>query len=217
MRTLVRIVPLALAISVLAAPARADEPGGAAPSAAPAAPGATSEVGEDGKIGVGGDLVTTLPLGDYWDATGPQIGASIRGGYYATPQIEPYVRVGYQYGFKKEPKLPATSTPASPVTVPKIGINDLSVLLGGRYFFVSPYAGIYGNVEIGMHVLSLSGYAKGDSITRFGANVGAGYVISKELPVNLGAQLSLVNLIGQESGETTFIGINILAGYEARF
>jgi hypothetical protein len=224
---IVRIATLALATTLFASPAFADDapaaPAGdgaaaSATAAAPAAAPAAAAEGDDGKkIGVGGDLLFSLPIGDYADTTGPQIGASLRGGYYVMPALEAYLRVGYQFGLKKDFAIPTGLGSASV----KYGINDLSVMLGGRYFFMQPYSGLYGNVEIGMHILSASidpsPPVSPDSLTRFGANIGAGYVISKDLPINIGAQFALVNLIGKESGEKTLFGINIMAGYEARF
>ena len=215
MRTVVGIATLALATTMFATPAFADDaPAGggaaaAASTAAPAAPAASSD--DDGKkIGVGGDLLFTLPLGDYADASGPGIGASIRLGYYVMPQLEAYLRAGYQMGLKKE------IVPGA-----KAGLNNIPIYVGGRYFFMQPYAGLYGSVEIGANMLSFSfdpdPPVKPDGRTRFGATIGAGYVISKELPINIGAQFALLNLIGKESGETDIMGINILAGYEARF
>lgn len=219
MRTVVGIATLALATTMFATPAFADEPapaaGAAAAASTPAAPAAAEE-GDDGKkIGVGGDLLFTLPIGDMADGTGPLIGASLRGGYYVMPQFEAYARLGYQFALKKE----QGSTIAGTI---KTGINNVPLYVGGRYFFMQPYAGVYGNVELGANLLvpvaEAGGVsASGDTQTRFGANIGAGYVISKELPINIGAQFALFNLIGQESGEKMLMGINFLAGYEARF
>jgi hypothetical protein len=135
------------------------------------------------------------------------------------PAFEAYLRVGYQFGLKKDI---ATGLAGASF---KEGINDLSVMLGGRYFFMQEYSGLYGNLEVGMHILSVSVDPSPpvsiDSKTRFGANIGAGYVISKDLPINIGAQFALVNLLGKEStagvDEKTLFGINIMAGYEARF
>jgi Outer membrane protein beta-barrel domain len=224
MRTVVSIATLALATTMFATPAFADDApaapaGGAAAAAAPAAPAAPAAAadGEDDgkKIGLGGDLLFTLPIGDMADGTGPLIGLSIRAGYYVMPAFEAYLRAGYQMGLKKEQGAIAGNTLST-------GINNIPIMLGGRYFFMQPYAGLYGNLEIGMNMLTPTAEAggtsaSGDSLTRFGANIGAGYVISKDLPINIGAQLSLLNLLGTESGEKTLMGINVLAGYEARF
>jgi hypothetical protein len=219
MRTVVGIATLALATTMFATPAFADDaPAGgaaaAASTAAPAAPAASAD--DDGKkIGLGGDLVFTLPLGDYADASGPGIGLTVRAGYYVMPQFEAYVRAGYELGLKKE-IAPGVKT----------GLNNIPIYVGGRYFFMQPYAGLYGSVELGANLFSFSidpdvsgpaGDALKETRTRFGATVGAGYVISKDLPINIGAQFALLNLIGKENGEKDIMGINILAGYQARF
>lgn len=217
---IVGIATLALSATMFASPAFADgaPAGGGATaagstSAAPAAPAASAD--DDGKkIGLGGDLLFTLPIGDFADASGPLIGASIRAGYYVMPAFEAYLRAGYQFALKKD------------IGGAKIGVNNIPVYLGGRYFFMQPYSGLYGNLEIGANMMKSSTDPEipgpiGDAITkmrtRFGANIGAGYVISKDLPINIGAQLALLNLLGTESGEKTLMGINIMAGYEARF
>lgn len=224
MRTVVGIATLALATTMFATPAFADAGGAAATAtAAPAAPAASPE-GDDGKkIGVGGDLLFTLPIGDMADGTGPLIGASLRGGYYVMPAFEAYLRVGYQMGLKKDQG-----------GAFKTGVNNIPIYVGGRYFFMEPFAGLYGNLEIGANIMKGTvdpeppGFSSKTN-TRLGANVGAGYVISKDLPINIGVQFAIFNLLLKEDSsvsvggttvkieEKTLMGINVLAGYEARF
>lgn len=169
---------------------------------------------DDKRIGVGGDLLFTLPLGDYGDVTGPQIGGSIRLGYYVVPRFEAYVRAGYLHGLSKEQG-------AGPFTI-KTSISNIPIMLGGRYFVLEDFAGLFVNAEVGVNMfkakVELGGQSQdGDTETRFGLNAGAGYVISRELPISIGAQFSVLNLAGKEEGEKTLTAINFLVGYEARF
>lgn len=225
MRTVVSIATLALATTMFATPAFADDaPAGGAPAggpaagaaaAAPAAPAAAEGEDDGKKIGVGGDILFTLPLGDMADGTGPLIGAALRLGYYVMPQLEAGLRVGYQLGLKKE----QGSTPAGTIST---GLNNIPIYIGARYFFMQPYAGLYGSAELGMNMLTPTAEAggvsaSGDALTRFGFNVGAGYVISKDLPINIGAQFNYFNLLGTESGEKSLFGVTVQAGYQARF
>lgn len=203
---------LTVAVTLFGAPAFADEthssatPASSAPASAAPATGA-EDSGK--KIIVGGDILFTLPLGDLADATGPLVGASVRAGYYLMPQFEGFVRVGYQLGLSKTTGKVKTS------------INNIPVYLGGRYFFMEPGTGLYGQVEVGANLLEstvdLGGASLSSSTTRFGFNAGAGYVISKELPLNIGAQLNYLNLLGTEAGEKSAIGATVQVGYAARF
>lgn len=93
-----------------------------------------------------------------------------------------------------------------PADEKKIGIGgDLLIPLwgGARYFFMDPSAGVYGAAELGLNVLvpTTSNGNAGDSLTRIGANLGVGYVIGKELPIDIRAQFQIYNLLLEESSD----------------
>jgi len=190
---------------------------GAAPPAAPAAGGAAAPAAEpaaggddDKKIGVGLDAQFLLPLGDFADASGPHIGPVLRLGYRVMPPLELTLRLGYLLDFGKT---------VGPVT---LKYNILPIHVGARYFFMEPHAGVYGAAELGMNMLmpSIDPEVPGlklDNQTRFGFNLGAGYVISKELPIDIRAQFSYLNLIGTESGEKGAFGLGLSVGYTFQF
>lgn len=75
-----------------------------------------------------------------------------------------------------------------------------------------------GHVETGDNLLSLVASAAGQSqsfsMNRFGFDVGGGYVISKELPIN---SFNLITTDFSGSDKTYLTGITLTAGYEARF
>jgi hypothetical protein len=185
--------------------------GAAPPAPAPAnepAPAASAD--DDKKIGLGLDLQFLLPLGDFADASGPHIGPVLRFGYRVMPPLELTLRAGYLLDFGKS---------VGPVT---LKYNIVPIHVGARYFFMDPYAGVYGAAEIGANLLMPSidpeiPGVKLDSQTRFGFNLGAGYVISKELPIDIRAQFSYLNLLGTESGEKSAFGLGISVGYTLQF
>jgi hypothetical protein len=173
---------------------------------APAAPTADSGDDDDKKIGLGGDLLFMLPLGDFADASGPLVGPVLRAGYRVMPPLEVTLRLGYLLNFGKDAGGATLKT------------NILPIWAGARYFFMEPHAGLYGAAELGVNMLfpSVSPEIPGvtlDTQTRFGFNLGAGYVISKELPIDFRLQLSHLNLIGTETNEKAAIGLGLSAGY----
>jgi hypothetical protein len=196
----------------------APPPGGAGPRPA-------ADSGDEKKIGVGGELLFILPLGDLADASGPQIGPVLRGGYRVMPNLEVTARLGYLFGLKKERSFPTGLGTTATVST---GFNLIPVWGGARYFFMDPYAGVYGAAELGLNILvpTSSQGSAGDSQTRIGANLGAGYVISKELPIDIRAQFTLYNLLLKESdrniggttiSEPTYFGLGLSVGYTAQF
>jgi hypothetical protein len=184
-----------------------------APAAGAAPPAAAAD---DKKIGVGLDAQFLLPVGDLADGTGPFIGALLRFGYRVMPELEATARVGYLYGLGKD--VGGGSS---------VGISDIPVWVGARYFILEPSAGLYAGAEIGANILKphISPTPPSNPITdkalesrtRFGFNLGVGYVVSKELPIDIRAQLSHLNLLGTESGEKAALGIGISAGYTLQF
>lgn len=166
------------------------------------------------KLSVGGDLQFVLPVGDLSDATGPMIGVLGRVGYRVAPAAEVTGRVGFLYGTSKSTDILGTTI--------SYGLNVIPVWVGGRYFFMSPTSGLYGSAEVGLNFLK--GHASGggsdssgNSNTRFGFDLGAGYVVSPELPIDFRVQLNHFNLLGTQSGEKALLGIGISAGYTASF
>lgn len=186
---------------------------------APGAPTDASTNEADKKIGVGGDLQFVIPLGDLGDASGPLIGPVLRVGYRVMPPLELTLRAGFLFGISKDRSQGGIDASS--------GINIIPVHVGARYFFMEPYAGLYGAAEIGMNIISPKASVGGtsvdglDSQTRFGANIGAGYVISKDLPIDIRAQFMMFNLIGKEStagvDEATQFGLGLSAGYTFQF
>ncbi|HTQ45157.1 MAG TPA: outer membrane beta-barrel protein [Polyangiaceae bacterium] len=218
-----------------ATPAASAAPSAAAPSAsapapAPASSATTStstsddeETGHaeaapssgDKKITVGADVLFVLPVGNLSDDTGPQIGPLLRGGYRIMPQLELTARIGYLFAFGK------TQNP-TPQYSASTSITDIPVWLGARYFLMDAPAGLYGAAEIGMNFLNASytvnpgNVQKSTGDTRAGFNLGVGYVISKDLPIDLRLQYSYLNLVGS-SGEGPLMGIGLSAGYSFFF
>ncbi|WP_394839768.1 porin family protein [Pendulispora rubella] len=169
------------------------------------------------KIGVGGDAMFVIPVGDFSDITGIQFGLLGRGGYRVLPQLEITGRIGYIHGFKKE--FPNTGGNV------KSGVSVIPVWAGARWFFFSdnPLAGPYAGGELGLNFISTHpDPGDGDSYTRFGFNAFGGYVISPELPIDIRGQFLYYNLIGKDSRdlpggssitENTALGFGISVGY----
>jgi hypothetical protein len=178
----------------------------------PAPPPAAAEPGVK-KIGVGGDAMFFLPVGDLADATGPGIGILGRFGYRVIPALEVTGRIGYIFGLSKENGAIKTS------------ISNIPIWAGARYFIMNPAAGLWAGGELGVNLLQFSseGSVLGASLssssseTRFGFNLAAGYVISEDLPIDIRAQFSYLNLLGTESNEKGLFGIGIGAGYTVQF
>lgn len=180
-----------------------------APAAGGTAPANDSVSSDDKKMTLGIDAQFMLPIGDLADATGPQIGPLVRFGYRVIPALELTGRVGYLFGLSKE------------VGPFKSSLSNIPIWVGARYFFMDAPAGFYGAAELAVNLMSAKieagGQSASTSVTREGINLGVGYVISKELPIDLRAQFSLLNLLGKETNETSFTAIGISAGYSFFF
>ena len=167
------------------------------------------------KIGVGADLQFIMPLGDLKDATGPQIGALVRVGYRVIPALEVTGRVGYLFGLSKD----QGSNPL--LGDVKSSVSMIPIWIGARYFIMDPSAGLYAGAEFGINMLStkidIGGNSASTSTTREGVNLSVGYVISKDMPIDIRVMYVLYNLLGKESGEGTFGGIGASVGYTASF
>jgi hypothetical protein len=169
---------------------------------------------EDKKIGIGVEGQFMLPLGDFGDVTGPQIGPLVRFGYRVIPALELTARTGFLFGLSKDQSAQVSTS-----------VSNIPIWLGARYFFMEPYAGLYGAAEFALNLMTVHSTVKilgqdasaSTGFTREGFNIGAGYVISKELPIDIRAQFSMLNLLGKETGETTQLALGISAGYTFQF
>jgi hypothetical protein len=188
-------------------------PGGAAPHAA-------ADSGDEKKIGVGGDLQFVLPLGDFADASGPLVGPILRVGYRVMPPLEIVAKAGFLFGLTKS------------VGLGDYGVNIIPISGGARYFFMDPNAGVYAGGDLVLNIIMPKASVNGTSVdglknqTRIGLNLGAGYVISKELPIDIRAQFMLMNLLLKEdatvapgitASEKTIFGLGVSVGYTASF
>lgn len=184
------------------------------PPAGGNAPAESSGSSDDKKMGLGVEGQFLLPLGDFGDASGPQIGPLVRFGYRVIPALELTARTGFLFGLKKDQGANVSTS-----------VSNIPIWLGARYFFMDAPAGFYGAAELALNLMTVhsSVTVLGQSadastgFTREGINLGAGYVISKELPVDIRAQFSMLNLLGKETGEKTFFAIGLSAGYTFQF
>lgn len=196
-------------------PAAPEAPAGVAP--APGAPSdpSTNEAGK--RVGVGIDAVVVVPIGDLATATGPLAGPLVRFGYRIIDGFELSVRAGYLFAASKDQGKGVVSK-----------LDILPVWLEARWLFLKPFSGPYAAVSGGLNLYvptvtpPIPGPA-GDTVTetrrRLGASAGAGYILSDNLPIDLRAQISLFNLIGQDQrlNETEDIGLALTAGYTLLF
>lgn len=188
------LVPAALSILTVASAASADP----APAAA------------EKKINLGADLHFGLPIGNLANGTGPQIGAVLRGGYMVMPELEVTLRTGYVFGLSKDVGFGVDAS-----------ISYIPIMVGGRYFVMSPGAGLYGGLELGPNILMLKaggGTATYGPVTvavpsssttdvKFGGQLGIGYVISKELPLDIKAQFQMLDI--GDAGNSMTVGLNV--------
>lgn len=179
---------------------------------------------DDGlKIGVGVDATVIVPVGEFMDESGPIVGGTLRLGYDVSRQLQAYVRVGYEHGLsstKTGAYLSMDTLGLERETV-KVAIDVIPITFGGRYFLMRPTTGLYGSAELGLNILRAHRQSPrlgtdDDSTARIGANLGAGYVISRDLPINIGVQIAYLNLLGTDGDESAQIGMSAQLGYELR-
>ncbi|HEY6459869.1 MAG TPA: outer membrane beta-barrel protein [Polyangiaceae bacterium] len=173
---------------------------------------------DDKKIVVGGDAQFVLPLNsDFSNGSGPWIGVVAHGGYRITPAFEVTARVGYLAGLSKSQ---STTIGGQKFSVSE-SISDIPIWIGARYYFMDAPAGLYGAAEIGINAMtghfSEDGVSASTGETREGFNVGAGYVISPDVPIDIRVQFMDLNLLGTSSGEPSLLGLGISAGYSFFF
>jgi hypothetical protein len=213
MRKILAIAGVALTSMLFTGSAFAQGAPPPSPNAAPGAPTDASTNEDDKKIGIGVEGQFLLPLGDLGDFTGPLIGPIVRFGYRVTPPLELTARTGYLFGLSKDTGGISTS------------LSIIPIWAGARYFFMDPYAGLYGAAELALNLgsskVEFLGQSQSTGATRIGFNIGAGYVISKELPIDIRAQFSMINLLLKDDvagqSEKTQFALGLSAGYTFQF
>lgn len=186
-----------------APPPEGAPPVAAAPEAAPApavAPVADSAAASKMILGVDGAF--QLPFGDLADATGMGFGALLRFEYNVMPQLNLTARVGYIYSLNKEI---SQTVPLMGTIKAKYGMDNIPIWVGAKYFLTDM---IYGGVEVGANMLKgkvdMNGVSASSTETKFGANVGAGVLLSG---LDLRAQLEILNL--SEAGKSMALMVNV--------
>lgn len=172
---------------------------------------------DDKKLTVGVDAQFLLPLNsDFSNGSGPWIGGLARAGYRVIPPLEVTARIGYLAGLSKSESVLGQSVSSS--------ISDIPLWIGARYFFGVPSdapAGLYGAAEIAFNFMTAHESANGVSVssgeTREGFNLGVGYVLSQDLPIDFRVQFSDLNLLGTNSGEPSLLGLGLSVGYSFFF
>lgn len=184
---------------------------------APGAPADPSTNDADKRIGVGINAVFLIPVGAFADATGPSVGPVVHFGYRVIPALELAMRAGYLFAASKDQGAGVVGR-----------LDILPVWLFARFFVLNPYVGPYVAADVGANLYLPTREPQlpapfGDAVTegrwRFGANVGAGYVLSVSLPVDLRAQLMMPNLGRKEDklNEKNHVGIGLSVGYTLQF
>ncbi len=213
MRKILAIAGVALTSVLFTGSAFAQNAPPPSPNAAPGAPTDAKTNEDDKKIGIGVEAQFLLPLGDLSDFTGPLVGPLVRFGYRVTPPLELTARTGYLFGLSKDTGGLKTS------------LSIIPIWAGARYFFMDPYAGLYGAAELALNLgsskVELLGQSQSTGATRIGFNIGAGYVISKDLPIDIRAQFSMINLLLKDDvagqSEKTQFALGLSAGYTFQF
>ena len=137
----------------------------------------------------------------------------LRVGCRVLPRLELTFRTGYLFAFGKDIAVPAGAHGANGYTN-TVGIRDIPVWTGARYFFMAPDAGVYAGAEVGANMLTPFGSGPRPSLvspqdpsTRVGFDVGVGYVLSR-VPLHIGAQFTYFNIAPQEGGsEKALLGL----------
>ena len=151
-----------------------------------------------------------IPVGEFTRYTGVQLGPLLRLGYRVVPRLEVTLRSGYLFGLD--------TSAGSGIS---LNVSNIPIWAGARYFFMDPSAGLYGAAEIGANLMLSHFDANGTdavangglALDRGGFNIGAGYVVSKDLPIDLRLQLSYLNLIAADDAGASLLTIGLSAGY----
>jgi len=197
----------ALTACVLATGTASAQPAGASAAANAGTPaaGAPNDVRTDQdekRWGLGLDAQFVIPTGNLSNAVSVFVGPLVRIGYRVTPALELTGRTGFLFG------------------AGDLAVKILPIWAGARYFVLDPSAGLYVGGELGMNLLMTPGIDFGIGSTpsstdpRLGLNLGAGYQISRDLPIDIRAQAMFLN-IGDSGGLS--VGIGLSAGYTFQF
>lgn len=163
------------------------------------------------------DLAAVLPLGPVAVDAGPMLGPLVRLGYQATPRLEVGMRSGYLYGLDKD-------IGGGQVTA----LSAVPIVASARWFFAGEGVGPYVAVEIGANLLrrryrttAESGLFEIDfdakeSRWTAAANAGAGWVLSRKMPIDLRAHVAALDLVSAQ-GPTHAIAVGATAGWTIFF
>lgn len=163
------------------------------------------------------DLAAVLPVGPIASDSGPMLGPLVRLGFQATSRFEVGVRSGYLYGLDKE-------IGDGRVTA----LSAIPIAACARLFFVGEGIGPYVAIEVGANVLrrryrtvAESGlfeidFAARESHWTAGANVGAGWVLTRRLPIDLRAHVAALDLLDGR-GAMHAIAVGATAGWTIYF
>ena len=147
---------------------------------------ASFSFGQSGiKVGVGG--VVGLPIGTFGDVVGMGFGAAVVGEYKVADNIIGTFTTGYLMFSGEELDIYGTT-----LTLPDW--NIIPLMVGAKYYFAP---NMYGTVQLGMNMISLSVSGASSSSTEFGYAIGAGYEISDiDLLVKYGSFMTDANYLG---------------------
>lgn len=173
-----------------------------------------SDTPDEARLAVGGDVHLLVPIGEFARGNAPMLGPLLRVGYRVVPPLEITLRGGYLFGFGKQQGNVTTN------------FSILPIWVGLRYFVMEPGVGPYGTAEVGANYGR--GRAEGTVLghviddesdeSRFGFNAGAGYVLSRALPIDLRAQFTYLNVVGRKTdAEQAAFALGFSAGYTASF
>ncbi|MDB4943619.1 MAG: hypothetical protein JWP97_3153 [Labilithrix sp.] len=193
-----------------------EHPAGPGVDPAPGSPAdpTTNETGK--RIGVGVDALFVLPLAELGETTGPLGGPVLRFGYRVVPRLELALRAGYLFGIARR------SAGAD------VRVDILPLWVGARFFAWRPFKGPYVALEGGMNSILPKISPPPTTRTaerfvelrrRFGGNVGAGWLFSEKLPIDVRVQVMVLNLIGrnEDLNEGLNVALSVGAGYTLQF
>lgn len=214
------LVGLTLSIVSVTSSAQSDAASANPSPAPPAALAAASANDAEKRLGLGVDAQLLLPIGAFAETTGAQVGPLVRLGCRLIGDLELTIRLGFLFAFEREVPYVGGLSFAQ-------GFNVRPVWLGARYFFMDRRAGLYGAAEVGINFMvptAATGSLANDLQARLGFNVGVGYVISENVPIDIRAQLTMINLLPRDTqevggvaiAEAPYFAVGLSAGYTLR-
>lgn len=150
------------------------------------------------RIGAEGALV--VPTGDWGDFAGIGFGALARLDYFVNEHLALTARPGYTHHLSE--------------TLQGIDFTYSSILLtGGVRGYVTPEVFLSGEtgINLGRFKASANGFSETDSETRVPLLVGGGYTAPSGLTAS--AHVLVPNLLLQDSGEDTHVGVMVNVGF----